>query len=100
MEAVTRRGLPASTEEPAARRAEKARASVRRAVLATRKCLMSCRMRRRWKSDMRIRPCKQTLEAGMKPAKKSIDDEVGGHNNLLTKLVPTEIAGVMLHVMM
>lgn len=37
--------------------AEKARASVRRAVPAARKCLMSCRMRRRWKSEMRIRPC-------------------------------------------
>ncbi len=69
MEAAIRKGLPASTEEPAARRrtasrAEKARASVRRFVLTTRKCLMSCRMRRRWKSEMRISPCTGKLGAG------------------------------------
>ena len=67
MEAATRMGLPAPTEEPAGRRralsrAEKARASVRRAVPATRKCLMSCRMRRRWKSEMRISPCTATAQ--------------------------------------
>lgn len=65
METATRMGLPASTEELPARRrtlsrAENARASVRRAVPATRKCLMSCRMRRRWKSEMRISPCAAT----------------------------------------
>ena len=80
MEAVKRRGLPASTEEPAARRAEKARANVRRAVLATRKCLMSCRMRRRWKSDMRIRPCMHGFTGGAnKLAKNSAADKVRAH---------------------